>query len=260
MPADNGVALYYDGSSWRDVAVNQGVSINSIAAVREPGGVETVWAVAGDERNANKLTGYIFKWDAQASNWGTPLEFANVTLRGVAVLDRYGAWAVGYANRGELRNRGVLMNWDYATNSWTNMNLTQQGTNVLVRFNSIVAHNHGQLTIAGYTERADQSSGSETAGVIKYVIYANDLVEFYDGARYSDIGGFAAVFKFEDIAGASLSTTVAVGSFKQFFANNGGYPAVAWQKLGYRDTAQKANVSIAYDQEVVGVAVKYVDV
>jgi hypothetical protein len=258
MPADDGAALYYDGSSWVDVTVNSGVTINSIAAVREPGGVETVWAVAGDERNANKLTGYIFKWDAQASNWGAPVEVANVTLQGVAVLDRYGAWAVGYANRGELRNRGVLMNWDYATESWTNMNLGQQSTNVLVRFNSVVAHNHGQITIAGYTERADQSSGSETTGFIMYVTYINDLMEYNYGTRYS--GGFAAVATFEDIAGASLSTTVAVGSFKPSFAGRRGYPAVAWQKLGYRDTGQKANVSIAYDQEVVGVAVKYVNV
>jgi hypothetical protein len=258
MLADNGRALYWDGTSWKDVSVSQGITINSIAAAKEPGGVETVWAVAGDERNSNQLRGYIFKWDAQGLNWGTPAEVANVTLRGVTVLDRYGAWTVGYASRGELRNRGVLMNWDYVTRSWISRSLTSQASNV--RFNSIIAHNHGLLTIAGYTELADQSTGSETTGLINYLIYANDLEQYYYGARYSGIGGFAAVAKFEEIAGASLSTTVAVGSFKSYFADNAGYPAVSWQKLGYRDQAQKANVSIAYDQEVVGVAVKYIDV
>jgi hypothetical protein len=258
-PAAGGSALYYDGSKWVDVSVSANHSINAITAVSEPGGVETVLAAAGDERNPNKLLGYIYKWDGQ--KWGAPFVVENVTLRGVTALDRYGAWACGFTSRGPQSARGVIVSWDYANKTWTRNDINIW-TNGYARFNSIVAVDYRHLYVAGYVERADQS-GTEPTGLV-----VSNSAEF-DQWPFPpwNMAMTMNVARFNAITGLAPSTTVAVGLFKDNIADqppdgpsqfDWGYPAVSWQKYGFSDKAQKPNVSISYYQEVTGVGMKYV--
>lgn len=215
-------------------------------------------AAAGDERNPNKLKGYIYKWDGQ--QWGAPFAVENATLRGITALDRYGAWACGFTSKGASNSRAVIASWDYASQTWTRSTIQvwQAG---YARLNSIVAIDYKHLYVAGYTERADQS-GTELTGLVMY-----NVANFTDPRYGWSTGNTYNVAKINAIAGLSPSTTVAVGVFKDNVADqppdgpsqgDWGYPAVSWSKYGFSDKPQKANVSIAYDLEVSGVGMKYV--
>jgi hypothetical protein len=205
---------------------------------------------------------YIYKWDGQ--KWGAPVAVEDVTLRGITALDRYGAWACGFTSRGSTRERGVIMSWDYATQTWTrhNINVDRDG---YTRLTSILAIDYNHLYIAGYTERADEH-GTDLTGLEVYsvdVVNANNYKPLLSSwnTRNTD-----SVARFYAMAGLSPSTVVAVGAFKPAMADTPpdgpspgdlGYPAVAWWRDDYV-TPQKVNVSIAHDLEVTGVAMKYV--